>query len=226
MVMKKNAMRTNLRQSIFKSFGRYIAICLIIALGAGLFMGLLMSKTDMIATGQKFIDEQEMFDLRMVSNYGWSEDFVDKFAQLDGVEGAEGLIYLDLIARTEGQTDDCVYRFYSMPEKLNQVSLRGGRMPQKDDECLIDGFFADDSFLGKTVTISGTNEEDSLESLRNHTYTIVGYVASPLYMDMNRGTTAVGSGSLETYFYLPREVLLYRDQSDALWKLWDLHRRI
>jgi len=37
--MKRNAMRKNLRQSIVKSFGRYIAIVAIIALGAGLFVG-------------------------------------------------------------------------------------------------------------------------------------------------------------------------------------------
>ena len=53
MVMKRNAMRKNLRQSIIKSFGRYVAIATIIALGAGLFVGLLMSKADMIATGQQ-----------------------------------------------------------------------------------------------------------------------------------------------------------------------------
>ena len=39
MVMKRNAMRKNLRQSIVKSFGRYIAISLIIGLGAALFVG-------------------------------------------------------------------------------------------------------------------------------------------------------------------------------------------
>ena len=63
MVMKKNAMRKNLTQSIAKSFGRYIAIVAIIALGASIFVGLLMTKTDMVATGQKYMDEQNMFDL-------------------------------------------------------------------------------------------------------------------------------------------------------------------
>ena len=55
MVMKRNAMRKNLRQSILRSFGRYIAIVAIIALGAGLFVGLLMTKSDMVATGQVFL---------------------------------------------------------------------------------------------------------------------------------------------------------------------------
>ena len=50
MVMKKNMMRRNLWRSIRKSMGRYIAIMSIIALGAGLFVGLLSSKISMMET--------------------------------------------------------------------------------------------------------------------------------------------------------------------------------
>lgn len=205
MVMKRNAMRKNLRQSIRRSFGRYIAIVLIIALGAGLFIGLLMSKTDMIATGQQFMDRQNMFDFRMISNYGWTEEYVQRFAQLDGVESAEGVLYLDLIARTGDAEDDSVYRFYSIPNEINQVALRAGRMPETADECLGDGYFCDERLIGQTVMISQTNDEDLLDTLQNRKFTVVGLISSPLYMDMNRGTTSVGSGSLENYFYVPME---------------------
>ena len=101
--------------------------------------------------------------------------------------------------------EDTVYRFYAMPQRINQVSLRSGRLPQNARECLADGFFTDDSILGKTVTVSQRNEEDSLDCLRQATFTVVGRVASPLYLDMNRGTTAIGSGSLESYYYLPAD---------------------
>ena len=178
---------------------------MIIGLGASLFIGLLITRQDMVVTGQRFMDDRNMFDLRMISNYGWSEKYVEKFAKLPGVTDAEGIVYLDMIARTETMSDDSVFRLYSMPEKLNLVSLRSGRMPQNPQECVVEGFFTDDSILGKKLTISSLNEEDSLEALRGQTFTIVGRIASPLYLDMNRGTTAVGSGSLEMYFYLPSE---------------------
>lgn len=205
MVMKRNAMRKNLRQSIFRSFGRYIAIVAIIALGAALFVGLMMSKADMVATGQAYTDAQNMFDLRLISNYGWTQEYVDQFARMEGVENAEGLIYLDLIARMGDTADDSVYRFYSIPETVNKVALRGGRMPEAEDECLADGFRGGDSSLGQTVVISDSNDDDSLNAMRYKTFTIVGYVASPLYMDMNRGTTSVGSGSLANYIYIPAQ---------------------
>ena len=46
--MRKNVMRKNLQQTILKSITRYIAIVLIIALGAAIFVGLRSTKTDMI----------------------------------------------------------------------------------------------------------------------------------------------------------------------------------
>ena len=117
MVMKKNAMRKNLQQSIVKSIGRYLAIVMIIALGAAMFVGLLMTKSDMVATGQKYMEEQNMFDLRLISPYGWDKEHVDKVAQLDGVVDAEGVLYLDAVADHENQAG-AVYRFYEIPEKL------------------------------------------------------------------------------------------------------------
>ncbi len=207
MVMKRNAMRKNLRQSIIKSLGRYIAIVMIIALGASLFIGLLMTKSDMVATGQVFMDAQNMFDLRLMNSYGWTEEYLEEIAALDGVEQVDAVRYLDLIARVGDSQENEVYRFITIPETLNQVSLRGGRMPQSKDECLVDGFHADDSILGQTVTIQSVNDEDSLEYVKRRTLTIVGYVATPLYMDMNRGTTSVGSGSLTSFFYVPEGVL-------------------
>ena len=205
MVMKRNAMRKNLSQSILRSLGRYIAIVMIIALGASMFVGLLMTKSDMVATGQKYMDEQNMFDLRLASSYGWAEEQLAQIAQLPGIVDAEGLRYLDVVASIEDVKDDAVFRFYAVPQRINQISLRGGRLPQAPDECLIDGYHAGDSILGSTVTVAQNNEEDTLDALVYKRYTIVGYVATPLYMDMNRGTTSVGSGSLETYLFLPEE---------------------
>ena len=207
MVMKRNAMRKNLRQSIIKSLGRYIAIVMIIALGASMFVGLLMTKSDMVATGQKFMDDMNMFDLRLINSYGWTQYHVDAVSEMDGLVDVEGIRYTDLIVNLNDSTDDLVYRVYAMPEKVNLFDLRGGRLPEAPDECVIDGYHMDDSILGTRITLSATNEEDAFDAVKHKTYTIVGYIASPLYVDMNRGTTSVGNGSLSNYIYIPRESL-------------------
>ena len=206
MVMRKNRMRKNLQRSILRSFGRYIAIVAIIALGTAMFVGLRQTKVDMVATGQSFTDKQNMFDLRLINTLGWSKDQVDQVAQLDGVVDAEGVYYTDLIVYFDEEDDEeSVYRFYSLPETVNQVALRGGRMPEKPNECLADGFQFGENALGRQVTIADTNGEDTLEGLHYRTFTVVGYVATPLYIDMTRGSTNVGSGSLSSYFYVPED---------------------
>ncbi len=207
MVMKRNAMRKNLTQSILKSLGRYLAIVAIIALGSSMFVGLLMTKSDMVATGQRFMDEQNMFDLRLMNAYGWTREHLDAVKQMPGPVDVEGIQYTDIIVNLNESSEDLVYRLYAMPEKVNLFDLRGGRLPEAPDECLADGYHVDDSILGTTVTVSETNDEDAVEGVLYRTFTIVGYVASPLYMDMNRGTTSVGSGSLTNYILVPRESL-------------------
>lgn len=204
--MKRNAMRRNLRNSILRSLGRYIAIAAIIALGAGIFVGLLMTKSDMLATGQQYMDQQNMFDIRLVSTYGWAEEQLEKARTLEGIESAEGVFYTDLVATFGDNPEEQVYRFYSIPDRLNEIVLLGGRMPEHMGECLLDGYHKDDSVLGKKILVSASsNEEEDLEALKLFQYTVVGYISSPLYMDMNRGTTSVGSGSLSGYVFLPQE---------------------
>ena len=204
--MRKNVMRKNVRQTILKSLGRYIAIVAIIALGAGMFVGLLSTKTDMIATAQKYLDEQNMFDLRLLSTYGWSKEDVAKIAQMKGIADSEGSITIDAFARLDQPDEASVYRLHSIPETINQVYLLDGRMPEKPNECLVDGYHLDKSILGAQFVISTDNDEGTLESLNEHTFTVVGTINSPLYMDMARGNTTLGSGSLTSFVYLMPEV--------------------
>ena len=204
MVMKKNVMWTSLRRTIKDSLGRYLAIVGIIALGSAMFVGLKTTKTDMVATGQIFMDKQNMFDLQLLSSVGWDLSDVDAIAALDGVEAAEGVVSMDALVQIDDSTVERVYKLYSIPERINQVYLLGGRMPQGPNECLADGFHASDSVLGRKVTISANNADNVLDSLPEKTFTVVGYVSTPLYMDMNRGTTTLGNGAVDSYLYLPK----------------------
>ena len=203
MVMKRNMMRKNLTRSIARSLGRYIAIVAIIALGCAIFVGLKITKSDMIATGQEYMDEQNMFDLRLLSTYGWTQEQVDQIAAMQGVAAAEGCFYLDAFANRGG--DDSVFRFYAIPERINRVYLISGRMPAGPGECLVDAANYGPDAIGTTITVSDQNDADTLESFSQSSYTIVGRISSPLYMDMTRGSTTLGSGSLNTYIYLPQE---------------------
>ncbi len=205
MVMRKNVTGKNLLRTIKNSFGRYLAIMLIIALGASMFVGLLSTKTDMVATGQKFLDEQNMFDLLLLSTYGWTQKEVDAIRQMAGVADAEGQIGMDAIVYYGEDAEGSVYQLHAIPQRINQVYLLGGRMPTSPNECLVDGFHVGDEVLGTKITIAGENNEETLESMAHHSFTVVGYVSTPLYMDMSRGSTNLGNGSVAGYLYFMPE---------------------
>ena len=205
MVMGKNMMAKNLRQSIRNSLGRYIAIISIIALGAAMFVGLQTTKSDKIATGQSYTDGQNMFDLRLINPYGWTQDQVDAVARMDGVQEAEGMLCLDALASPAWSNSEGVYKFYAIPETVNQVYLISGRMPEKPDECLVDASRTTDEVLGSTVTLSEDNSQDTLDNFSQNTFTVVGRINSPLYMDTSRGSTTIGNGSVTSFLYLPMD---------------------
>ena len=205
MVMKrKNMMRRNLSQTIRHSLGRYIAIMAIIALGAGLFTGLRVTKVDMVATVQSYTDSQNMFDVQVMNSYGWTDDDVFKLSTVDGIADAEGTISLDVLVHM-GDNEDTVFKVLSVPQRLNRPSLDAGRMPSGPDECVVEAFFFDESIIGKQLYISEANESTTLDAMAFESYTIVGTVSSPLYLNMQRGSTSVGSGSIAAYCYLPRD---------------------
>ena len=208
MVMSKNCIRKNLTRTIRRSLGRFLAITAIIALGCSIFIGLRITKTDMVVTGQKYTDEQNMFDLRLLNSYGWNLEDVAKIAEMDGVDSAEGSKTVDVFATVGEETKEQVYRLYSMPENINKIYLLGGRLPVAEDECLVDGSYYDDSILGATVEITPSNSQEALDNLARHSFTVVGYVSTPLFMDMSRGSTSLGSGTLTSYVYLPADALL------------------
>ncbi len=206
MVMKRNMMRKNLTQTIRRSLGRYLAIVAIIALGCAIFVGLKITKKDMVLTGQEYMDELNMFDLRLLNTYGWTQEQVERIGQLEGIADAEGCVYLDAYANHNGG-EDKVFRFYAIPEKINRVYLLSGRLPQSDDECLVDASYFGENAIGDTIHLGKGNEKETANSFSQTEFTIVGRISSPLYMDMTRGNTTIGSGTLATYIYVPRSVL-------------------
>ena len=90
--LKKSALR-----EIKKSLGRYLAILAIIALGVGFFCGLRICKPAMLSAAQQYIDENCMFDYRLISTLGFTAEDQAYFAALDGVKAAEGAVYADVL---------------------------------------------------------------------------------------------------------------------------------
>lgn len=200
----KKAFRKNIFRTIKKSLGRYMAIFAIIALGVGFFSGLKTSKPSMMKTGQEYVQEQKMYDYRLLSTWGFEEEEVSDIANLDGIEMAEGAYWEDFIYLNEEGKESCL-KALSITEQVNQLTLTAGRMPERADECVVDAYYYSEGMIGQKITISSENSQDTRESFAYDTYTVTGLVRSPLYMNSERGTTTIGNGKINAFVFIPIE---------------------
>ena len=117
------------------------------------------------------------------------------------VEGSfyEDIIYIDL----EDGKD--TLRAYSIPEKVNTLALRSGRMPEAPDECVLDADKFDNKYIGETILIDNSYNNDTLEEFKYKEYKVVGLVDSPLYLSGERGTTSIGNGRVTAAIFIPEE---------------------
>lgn len=201
--MNKQTAKLTIRE-IKGSFGRYMAIFAIIALGAGLFVGLRMSKPDFIKTYDRYLHETNFYNFRLVSTLGLTQDDVDEVLKLDGVKDAEGVVSADFLYN-QGEDKSIVIAAQEIPEKINLIDLKAGRMPQKGNECLADPEMYTQDDIGKTVKLSKQNSEQTMDTFAYDEYTIVGLTDSALYINLERGSSTLGSGSVEGYIYLPSD---------------------
>lgn len=195
-----------LRRSAFReirsSLGRYIAIIAIIALGVGFFAGLRVTKTDMVKTTDTYVREHGLFDYRLLSTVGYDADDVAALAALDGVHAAEGSFSVDFLTQT-ANGNDLVLRAHSITDVTNTLSLVAGRLPEKDNECVLDARYYTADVIGSTVGVSELNDEDTLELFRYDEYEVVGLVNAVYYLNYERGSTALGTGSVFAFVYMP-----------------------
>ena len=76
MVIMKNALWKDIFRDIKKSKGRFISIASIIALGVMLFAGVKIAPVNMKATADKYYDDYNLMDLRVVSTLGLTNEDV------------------------------------------------------------------------------------------------------------------------------------------------------
>lgn len=180
-----------------------MAILAIVMLGVGLFSGLKVTTPAMIATESAYLSEQNFFDFRLLSTVGFAENHVEALLELEEIDGAEGAISVDAICVLGEESD--VYKFHTVPEKINRVVLTAGRMPERADECLLDSAVFGQEAIGCRIAVTDDNDEDTLEMFRNRTFTAVGVARSPSYINFERGTSSVGDGRIAAFLYVPKE---------------------
>ena len=74
-------------REIRKSFGRFLSILLIVALGVAFFAGVKASVPDMKYTADAYFDEYNLQDIQLFSTVGFTDEDVEKIRDIEGVLG-------------------------------------------------------------------------------------------------------------------------------------------
>ena len=215
--MKKSLLKDSIRE-IKNTYKRFISLVLIVLLGVGFFAGIRATSPDMKDTIDTYFDNQNVMDVQIMSTLGLTEDDVTAIVNLEGIEEAVGSYSFD--ATFNSGENEYVVKIQSMPESINMLELVDGSFPQNSDECVVEPALLSSSHynigdyielspeeIDLTATSGNTLEDDDekTSSLINNKVKIVGTVKSPEYISRSRGTTKLGSGSVDFYMYMPKE---------------------
>lgn len=184
---------------IRKSWGRFISIFLIVALGVAFYAGIRASEPSMRISGDAYFDKEHLMDIKVMGTMGLTEEDVEAIEDVDGIELAEGTYSMDALCNT-GDTEQVVH-VMAMQEHFNDVQVSEGRLPEKEGECLMDEEFALASGygVGDTITLSSGDEDPLEDSLTTGVFEVVGIGNSPLYISFGRGSSTIGNGEVSGF---------------------------
>lgn len=228
--MKLNsAWNKNNAREIKHTWERYIAIMAIIILGVGFYSGLKITKPAMVNNLDNYIDEHKMYDYRLISTLGLYEEDVECFNEQESIT-AEGMITMDFIASIDSDKEQdnkqVVLKAYSITDNINKLNIVNGRMPEVEDEVVLDASYFTEDIIGAKVKIASLNDDDTKEAFKYDEYTVVGIVDSVSYINYDRGTTSLDNGSIFAFIYLPEdgftvdyysEIMLHMDSESKLY---------
>ncbi len=199
MVKRKNRLLTDFIREVRHTYSRFLSILLLSALAVAFLVGLRATAPDMEYTADNYYDSHHLMDGYVMSTMGLTQEDLQALAQADGVDQVEGAWSVDATAV------DSIVSMRSTPEELNLLNVVEGRLPQQADECVTEQMLLTALGLEIGDTLTVTLDEADQDSLTRTSYTIVGTVQSPLYVGTDRGSTTLGSGSIDAFVYIPGE---------------------
>ena len=197
----KKALLKNSFKEIKTSYKRFISILLIALLGVGFFAGLRATSPDMVDTIDKYYKEQNVYDIQIMSTLGLTNSDIDAIKNIENVENVYGTYSEDILVKVNNK--ELVSKILTI-EEINKPRLIEGSMPSNANECLVEPSFLTtaNKNIGDTITLEANKGNEILKELN---LKIVGTAESPLYISRERGTTSLGSGTVNNFIYVSRD---------------------
>lgn len=133
--MKNNVYLRSTFRDIKHSFGRFIAVVLIIFMGVLLFVGIKSVGPDLEKLGSQYFQNQQLSDLQIRGTAGLTEKDKKLVEQISGVQAELG----NNFAYTEEEKDQNLQVYsYDKNQKQNRLELVKGKLPAAKNEAVVD----------------------------------------------------------------------------------------
>ncbi|MHC1747112.1 MAG: FtsX-like permease family protein [Cellulosilyticaceae bacterium] len=210
----KNTLVKDTCRDIKKSFGRFMSIVSIVALGVAFFTGLKMAPIDMKKSVDTYYDQYNLMDLNVVSTLGLTDDDIKAIAQIDGVADIFPTYSIEVL--TKYSDEEIVIKIHGMPlaqmppnniNTINHVKLVGGRLPINPGEVVIEknNFNSINVPIGTKLSLTSGTETPLEDMLAITEVVVVGTIQTPYYLSVEKGSSAIGSGIIRMFMMLPQE---------------------
>ncbi len=152
-----------------------------------------------------YLDNQKVFDIKIVSTLGLTDDDLSELSKIDNIEKIYGLYSEDVF--TTFSDIETVVKVIEYNENINELEFVEGTIPKNADECVIDKNMkiAQNIKIGDDIEIKEDLDEDEDPTFTNTKLKVVGIVKSPLYISRDRGTTTLGAGKVSYFMYINKE---------------------
>ena len=189
--MKKALMKDSVKE-IRKTYKRFLSILLMAFLGVGFFAGVRATSPDMTNTIDKYYDNQNVYDIQIMSTLGLTDNDIEEISKIDNVEKVIGTYETD--GKVEIDDTEKIVKVICV-EEINSPQLLDGKLPENEDECVVEPNFLtqNNKKIGDTIDVEIENTKNSdgeeVEYLKQKNMKIVGTIQSPLYISNDRGSS-------------------------------------
>ena len=183
----------NTIKKIKNSFGRFLSIMFIIAVGISVFIGLRESTAGILYTADNYYDKYNLMDAKIISSYGLTEGDVESIKKLDNSLKVIPSYSVDVLSNGEA------IRIHAIEEDVNNVELVNGVMPKNNNECLADFY---NYSIGEVIYFE---KKDLNDFIKIDKCKVVGTIKSVLYVRDEKGISSVGNGKLSSFIFVNKD---------------------
>lgn len=204
-------MPTTYLKDIFReikiSLGRFLSILSIVAIGVAFFAGIKASAPDMKNSADTYFDKYNVQDIQVYSTIGLTKKDVTAIKKIKGVKSVQPNFSMDTLSQIDSTQMVIKVISYSDNQNMNKIRLVDGRMPKNDNECLVEASSATNKLygsfhIGDTIKLQSGTDEALSKSLKNTKYKIVGTCYNPNYLSYEKGSSNIGSGTVNSFIYI------------------------